>query len=121
VARHAARDFEGSHADYQARSFDEAIDFATNRSFLSTARKQAWNTIDASDRNPVNVYFYTPLQIRKGVRLRSWLTQDGATASRLRFYPCGIVGGMWCATSEEDHNDGTKSASLLLRGRPSLS
>src|SRR5216684_1529576 len=37
------------------RSLEGAIDFATIRSFLSTARKQGWNIIDALTRDPANV------------------------------------------------------------------
>jgi len=37
------------------RSLEGAIDFATIRSFLSTARKQGWNMIDALTRDPANV------------------------------------------------------------------
>jgi transposase len=37
------------------RSFEGAIDFATIRSFLSTARKQGWNMIEALTRDPANV------------------------------------------------------------------
>jgi transposase len=37
------------------RSLEGAIDFATIRSFLSTARKQGWNMIDALTRDPANL------------------------------------------------------------------
>ena len=37
------------------RSPEGAIDFATIRSFLSTARKQGWNMIDALTQDPVNL------------------------------------------------------------------
>jgi len=37
------------------RSLEGAIDFATIRSFLSTARKQGWNIIDALTRDPANL------------------------------------------------------------------
>jgi transposase len=37
------------------RSLDGAIDFATIRSFLSTARKQGWNMIDVLTRDPANL------------------------------------------------------------------
>jgi transposase len=36
------------------RSLQGAIDFATVRSFISTARKQGWNIIDALTRDPAN-------------------------------------------------------------------
>jgi transposase len=37
------------------RSFEGAMDFALIRSFLSTARKQGWNIIDALTRDPSNL------------------------------------------------------------------
>jgi transposase len=37
------------------RSLEGAMDFALIRSFLSTARKQDWNIIDALNRNPSNL------------------------------------------------------------------
>ena len=37
------------------RSLEGAIDFATIRSFLSTARKQGWSMIDALTRDPANL------------------------------------------------------------------
>jgi transposase len=37
------------------RSLEGAIDFATIRSFLSTARKHGWNMIDALTRDPANL------------------------------------------------------------------
>jgi hypothetical protein len=34
------------------RSFEGAMDFALIRSFISTAKKQGWNIIDAPPRDP---------------------------------------------------------------------
>ena len=40
------------------RSLQGAMDFALIRSFLSTARKQRWNIIDALTRDPSNLAKY---------------------------------------------------------------
>jgi transposase len=37
------------------RSLQGAMDFALIRSFVSTARKQGWNIIDALSRDPSNL------------------------------------------------------------------
>jgi transposase len=37
------------------RSLQGAIDFALIRSFVSTAKKQRWNIIDALNRDPANL------------------------------------------------------------------